>query len=52
MAASNHNGTWTLTHSEYQELLRSSRELKALEAMGVDNWGGYDDAMNTLAEED
>jgi shikimate kinase len=51
MALSNHNATWTLTHAEYQELQASHRKLRALEAAGVDNWGGYDDAIQSLDEE-
>lgn len=52
MALSNHNGTWTLEHSEYQELLRASRELEALEAAGLDNWEGYDDTIEALRREE
>ena len=52
MAQSNHNGTWTLTHQEYQELIRDQRELAALDAGGVDNWGGYSDAMASLREDE
>lgn len=52
MATSNHNGTWTLTHAEYQELVRDQRELNALEAGGVDNWEGYSDAMAPLQEQE
>ncbi len=48
MAQSNHNGTWTLSHKEYQEMLRSVRELRALEAAGVDNWEGYGEALRSL----
>ncbi|MFF9268604.1 hypothetical protein [Streptomyces rochei] len=51
MASSNHDGTWTLTHAEYQELKRASDELAALEAYGVDNWEGYGDAMQSLEED-
>ena len=51
MALSNHNGTWTLTHAEYQELKRAQDELAALEAQGVDNWEGYGEAMRSLREE-
>lgn len=45
MADSNFNGTWTLGHAEYQELLRDSRKLRILEFHGVDNWEGYGEAM-------
>ncbi|AXG81135.1 RecBCD nuclease inhibitor [Streptomyces paludis] len=52
MAASNFNATWTLDHAEYQQLKRDSEKLAALERFGVDNWGGYDDAMQSLEDED
>jgi hypothetical protein len=52
MALSNFNATWTLTHQEYQELIRAHRKLRALEAAGVDSWEGYDEALRTLDEED
>ena len=52
MALSNFNATWTLTHGEYQGLLASSRRLAALEAAGVDGWEGYDDAMESLRNEE
>lgn len=44
MAASNHDGTWTLTQAEYQELKNNTLFLQALEATGVDNWEGYEEA--------
>lgn len=31
---------------EYDRLLRQDLKLKALEALGVDNWDFYDDAMD------
>lgn len=52
MAAANHDGTWTLTHAEYQQLLADQNELNVLEAHGVDNWEGYGDAMQSLESED
>lgn len=51
MAASQHNGTWTMDHAEYMELEHASRKLAALEAAGVDNWSGYDDALAAYREE-
>lgn len=42
----------TITKSEYEELLDDSRKLSALECMGVDNWCGYDEAMQYYNEED
>ncbi|HEX5705599.1 MAG TPA: hypothetical protein VFX97_20525 [Pyrinomonadaceae bacterium] len=52
MAASNNNGTWTLGHQEYQQLLADQNRLNALEAAGVDNWEGYGNAMRALREDD
>lgn len=53
MATANHNGTWTLGHAEYQQLLADQNRLNALEAAGVDNWEGYGHAMSILhGEED
>lgn len=46
MAASNHNGTWTLTHEEYQKLKYDSEVLARLKAAGVDNWEGYNVAFD------
>ena len=34
--------TITLSVEEYFELCKAEAELEALEAAGVDNWGGYD----------
>ena len=44
MATKNHDGTWTMTDSEYQELNNDWNFLRALEAAGVDNWEGYEEA--------
>lgn len=32
----------------YNELVEAERKLRALEAFGVDNWEGYDDAMSSI----
>ncbi len=40
----------TITQKEYDELQDESAMLTALDAAGVDNWSGYDDALNILAE--
>ena len=45
MAQSNHDGTWTLSHAEYQKLKRDSDFLARLEAAGVDNWEGYSEGF-------
>ena len=39
----------TITRKEYDRLLEAEAKLIALEAAGVDNWSGYDDAMQQLA---
>lgn len=41
MALKNSNGTWNLSHKEYQQLLEDSRFLENLRAAGVDSWDGY-----------
>lgn len=45
MAESNHNGTWTLSHEEYQSLKDDERWRACVEGAGVDNWPGMDYAM-------
>jgi len=40
--------TVTISRKEYQALLAAQEKLDALEAAGVDNWTGYDDAMAQL----
>lgn len=42
----------TLTQAEFDALNRDSDVLAALEAGGVDNWEGYDEAMRILEEDD
>ena len=37
-----------MTKEEYEDLQKSARILEALQAAGVDNWDGYDEAMNSL----
>jgi len=37
--------TVTITIEEYDRLLKSELQLECLEGMGVDNWDGFDDAM-------
>lgn len=36
--------------AEYEKLQADSWELNCLEAAGVDNWSGYDDAMQMMEE--
>lgn len=38
----------TITLKEYNQLLEDSKILRALEGAGVDNWDGYDYAMESL----
>ncbi len=40
----------TISREEYEELFDSQQKLHALEAAGVDNWDGWDEAMEILAE--
>jgi hypothetical protein len=35
-----------ITVEEYDRLLKSELKLECLENQGVDNWDGFDDAMN------
>lgn len=42
----------TITKEEYEQLLDDSKKLNCLECCGVDNWGGWDDAMEIYREED
>ncbi len=42
--------TVTITKAEYKELRASAAMLNALEACGVDNWEGFDDAQESLEE--
>lgn len=42
--------TVTIPESEYDQLMRDADKLSCLEAMGVDNWQGYDDAMEMLSQ--
>jgi rubrerythrin len=37
--------------AERDRLLKEVRKLDALEAMGVDNWEGYEDAIDDISEE-
>lgn len=37
---------YILTETELRDLLQDQKRLEALEAYGVDNWYGYEEAMN------
>jgi hypothetical protein len=40
----------TISKKEYDDLLDDSLKLSALEGVGVDNWCGWDDAMEAYNE--
>jgi len=44
--------TITITKTKYEYLKRSEQKLNALEAAGVDNWDGYDLAMEWMEHGD
>lgn len=46
------NDTVTMNMERYVELLESENFLSALEACGVDNWGGYSDARQMMQDND
>jgi hypothetical protein len=43
--------TVTIPKSEYDALIKASIKLSCLENQGVDNWSGYDDAMDAYRAE-
>lgn len=43
--------TIEIPKSEYEQLVKDSAKLNALEGAGVDNWDGYSIAMEQLSEE-
>lgn len=48
MATINEDGTVTISEEEYNELKHDQEVLRALEGAGVDNWDGYDYAMENV----
>ena len=46
----NKNDKIEITVAEFDELKDSEMKLLALESAGVDNWSGYDFAMELLSE--
>lgn len=42
--------TITISKKEYEQLLKDRNKLQALEEGGVDNWQGYDYAMELFFE--
>lgn len=43
--------TIVIEESRYNELLEIERFMRALEAAGVDNWEGYDFAVDLMEEQ-
>lgn len=41
-----------ISYSEYERFLKIEAFLEALEAAGVDNWSGYEDALEIFEEEE
>jgi len=42
--------TITITKKEYDSLKEDAKFMRALEAAGVDNWEGYDFALDAMKE--
>jgi hypothetical protein len=40
----------TISKKEYDELIKDRNKLSALKSAGVDNWEGYDTALDILEE--
>ena len=40
----------SITFDEYNQLLDRDQKLRVLKVVGVDNWEGYEEAMNILEE--
>ena len=40
----------TISKKEYEELLKDQKLLQALQGAGVDNWSGYDYAIEMMQE--
>jgi hypothetical protein len=49
-AASSQPETVTISAKELEQLREDSQKLSALDCAGVDNWEGYDHAMEILRE--
>jgi hypothetical protein len=43
-------GVVLLTRQVFDQMEKDQKTLQALEDMGVDNWGGYEDAMAALRQ--
>lgn len=44
--------TVTIPKAEYEKLLEDQFWLSCLESAGVDNWGGYDEAIKLFKEDE
>lgn len=44
------SGEVTIPRAQFERLLEAEMKLEALEAAGVDNWSGFDHAMEILQE--
>ena len=44
--------TITISVAEYEELSKNAKKFECLEAVGVDNWHGWDIAMEMYHEND
>jgi|TARA_R110000868_G_scaffold310920_1_gene572074 hypothetical protein len=42
--------TITISKKEYEELLKDGQFLRCLQYAGVDNWGGYEYALEIMKE--
>lgn len=45
------NKTVTISQAEYDELLKDQAFLECLQGTGVDNWDGYDFALESYQEQ-
>lgn len=50
LATAGDSGKVTCDSELYQELVQADRKLRALEQAGVDNWEGYDTALDILSD--
>jgi hypothetical protein len=46
----NEDGTVTMSYEEYEELVEDQQFLLCLQGAGVDNWSGYDYAVEDYRE--
>ena len=48
MFTQNKDGTVTISQEDYDELVSDQQFLRALQGAGVDNWDGYEYAVEAL----